>query len=294
MSTATKAQHTVPQSYLRRFTSTPAVQKQGKMMIWVFDKTTGQARQQKIRNAGFENKFYDFIRPDGVESSIENVLAEIENPFNLAIEAICSKPSKQMMLAHQVPLAHFVICQLLRTTSFRQQMRDMTTAMRAVFEREGSRVPAEFTADENDHAFFQTHFLVKQMPPLAAMLLDKAWMVMVNDTGTPFWTSDHPVFMHNRFQDPYRSTLGIACPGIEIYTPLSPRLTLLIFDPVQWLPMYSVSPALPTNINFVNAQQVAWSQRHIYASTGDFTLATQVLSQTPEFADPNRPRVNVG
>jgi len=62
VSTDTKAEHTVPQSYLRRFTSTPHLQKHSKMMIWVFDKALGQSRQQKIKNAGFENKFYDFTR----------------------------------------------------------------------------------------------------------------------------------------------------------------------------------------------------------------------------------------
>jgi len=133
--------------------------------------------------------------------------------------------------------------------------------------------------------------MLEQMTPLAAMLCDKAWMLLHNETGTPYWTSDHPVFLHNRIKDPYRSTLGLGCPGIEIHTPLSPRLALLIFDPVAWLPMYSVMPAQLTNVTFANAYQVSWSQRHVFASTGDFALAERMLMDTPGLGDPKRSRI---
>jgi len=87
-------------------------------------------------------------------SSSEGVLAEIENPFNQAVEAICATMSEEVMRTHQVPLAHFVIYQLLRTTSFRQQLRDMAALLGAAFERRGGRAP--FDPDENDHALFHT------------------------------------------------------------------------------------------------------------------------------------------
>lgn len=206
MSTETKAQHTVPQSYLRRFTSTPLTQKQSKMMIWAYDKASGEARQQKVKNVSYENKFYDFKRTDGSEASIEGILAEIENPFSLAISAVCADLSERAILRHQVPLAHFVACQLLRTTAFRQQLRDMADLFDDVFQREGTTPPFEHP-DENDHALFQTRFMLEQMTPLAAMLCNKAWMLLPNDTGVSYWTSDHPVFMHNSSKDPYKSTL---------------------------------------------------------------------------------------
>jgi uncharacterized protein DUF4238 len=48
-----KNQHTVPQSYLRRF----AVQRD---MIWVFDKVTRRSFLTNVRNVASEAGFYDF------------------------------------------------------------------------------------------------------------------------------------------------------------------------------------------------------------------------------------------
>jgi hypothetical protein len=219
--------------------------------------------------------------------SIEGSIGRLEK------DGQCADTSERPVRRHQVALAHFVICQLLRTTAFRQQLRDMAALLRDVFEREGTPPPFE-QPDKNEHAHCQTRFMLEHMTPLAATLCDKAWMLIPNDMGTPYWTSDHPVFMHNRFKDPYKGTLGLGVPGIEIYTPLSPSLTLLIYDPVERLPMYSVLPAIPANVTFVNEHQVSSSQRYIFANQDDFSPARRITDASPEIGDLKRPRVKAG
>ncbi|HXT33988.1 MAG TPA: DUF4238 domain-containing protein [Chloroflexota bacterium] len=287
--TQTKAQHTVPQFYLRRFASNQA-RNPSKLTIWCLDKVTGQERQQKIRNVGYENKFYNHVRADGVSVSIEDTLAEIEGRFAPAVEAICNDVSIPAIERHQVTLAHFVASQMLRTTIFRQQVHDITALANDVFTREGS--PAPFNPDANDYAAFQNEFLLKQTHTMARHLCNLKWALMPNPTKDPYWTSDHPVFRHNQNRDHFAATQGIASPGVEIYLPLSPWLALMMFDPAEpRLPQYSVLPAIPTNVVFVNEYQTTNSQRFIYASMNGFHLARRILAETPEIGNPMRPRV---
>ena len=60
-------------------------------------------------------------------------------------------------------------------------------------------------------------------------LLDKTWLLFRAHENSTFYTSDNPVTMHNSRRDPWRGTLGVAVEGIEIYVPLSPRITLALY-----------------------------------------------------------------
>jgi len=66
---------------------------------------------------------------------------------------------------------------------------------------------------------------------------------------------------------------------------------LLIYDPVERLPMYSVRPAVSDNVTFINEHQVSWSQRYVFADKGDFSLAQRIIRATPAIGDPKRPRI---
>ena len=63
---------------------------------------------------------------------------------------------------------------------------------------------------------------------------DLRYKLLVNNTGTPFLTSDHPVVLYNQYMErrqKFGSSIGLACRGLQIFLPLSPAVCLIMFDP---------------------------------------------------------------
>jgi hypothetical protein len=74
--------------------------------------------------------------------------------------------------------------------------------------------------------------------PIDRMLLFKMLLVLsskivTNKTQEPFITSDHLVVLYNQFLESrkkYGSNTGLACKGLEIFFPVSPKQLLILFD----------------------------------------------------------------
>jgi hypothetical protein len=49
----------------------------------------------------------------------------------------------------------------------------------------------------------------------------------------------------------------------------------------------------PDDINRFNQAQVVMSVRFLFSCSDNFSLASAYLKEHPEFADPNRPRLNI-
>jgi len=68
--------------------------------------------------------------------------------------------------------------------------------------------------------------------PLAPALMDLSMKLLVNESGVEFITSDSPVAVVNQWcmGDPKDGSTALACAGIEIFLPISPRFTVLFYD----------------------------------------------------------------
>jgi hypothetical protein len=88
--------------------------------------------------------------------------------------------------------------------------------------------------------------------------------------------------------------LGWACPGIQVFFPLSPALALCICDPEEYR-------ALPNEIwtddvehvKLQNDLQLRHATRFVFSRSGDFSLASQVLDAYPDVGDPSRRRTRI-
>ena len=56
-----KAQHYVPQVYLRNF----AIQRKNEFYIYCFDKVTRKIFKSNVKNVAHQTGFYDFMTSDG-------------------------------------------------------------------------------------------------------------------------------------------------------------------------------------------------------------------------------------
>jgi hypothetical protein len=137
-------------------------------------------------------------------------------------------------------------------------------------------------------------FDFKKLAQVAASLNKHLWMIGVNDTSHPFYTSDNPVVMNTPFKKQLVS-VGVESPGIEIAFPLSSNRLLLLADRLFYggaSDGLSVQMAAD-NVEYYNSLQVIHSERQIYCEKQDFDLVEDMIAENPELATPPSDRVDV-
>jgi hypothetical protein len=140
----------------------------------------------------------------------------------------------------------------------------------------------------------QIELLISEVLTFANIMLNMKWILFLNKTNFPYWTSDNPVSRYNPIDQSPFGNLGLLSKGIQIYFPLSTKLSLCLCDPN----MYHSFPEVyevknEQNVVFENHLQVKSSTRHIFSIDQDFSLAERMIKSTPELKDINRKRVTL-
>ena len=134
--------------------------------------------------------------------------------------------------------------------------------------------------------------IFKNVPQFAEILLQMKWILFINRTPMPFWSSDHPINRFNLVDAKPYGNLGLLCKGIEIHFALSPNVILSFCDPLIYklLPnRYEIKDI--QNVIFENWLQVAHSTGYIFSNDNDFSLAEKILRDNPSLRDINRKRI---
>ena len=233
-----KNQHYVPQFYQRRFSD------DGKNVgVYIVDqlKAIPQAPSKSQASADY---FYtsDTEKPKNVEkafSGIEGIAQEI-------MQKLDANPRSPLTKEESFSLYVFTILQLGRTLSPVQDTREMANMMlRKVIKAQveiskNSDNPelADYKdiTDEVINSITLTDEAAKKLTlgsylQMLPACIDLKSKVLINETATPFITSDNPVCLYNPFMEKMNCPLnGLGARGAFIYFPLSPRLALLIYD----------------------------------------------------------------
>ena len=123
----------------------------------------------------------------------------------------------------------------------------------------------------------------------AKYLWNKEWVVLVNKTKIPLWTSDNPISFYNTFgRSGYN--MGIFSPGIEIRFPLSSELLLFSYDPNTHPPILNKNKMSEDDVLLSNNTQIRTSTRFIYSAANSFEYASEYLKKYPRYKDPGRKR----
>jgi len=289
-----KIQHYVPQFYLRNFAN-----KDGSTYFTnCFDKVAQKIYTVNIDSIAAEKYFYD--DDEDTNQSVERKLGQMEATFSQTCSTLVKEEDVSVLSPDErKALAYFVTLQEVRTREFREMIRDMLKQLAErlsherlaeAFKKQLDRVSAEGYPKE-----FQIDFLIKEVPYLAAILNQMKWVLLRNKTSMPYWTSDHPVNRHNPNDLIPYGNLGLRSPGIEIYFPLSPKLALMICDPRGPGSLFDEKFSITDvqNVIFQNHLQVKWSTRHIFSPGEDFSLAQEMLKETPELGHERRKRMRV-
>jgi uncharacterized protein DUF4238 len=225
-----KVQHYVPRFLLRNHASGK------KDQLWAFDKQTRREFRSAVKNLAAESRFYDFETPIGV-ASLEDALSRVESRARAIVQGLCRSRLVAGLSEHdRISLSLFLATQFLRTQAPREFQRDLLEALRYRFKDE--QVGGELKrmledADEESHKTVALQVLASA-PKYIPFFMDKFWILLEAGASDPFFLSDNPVALANQRDFKPMGNLGLGVPGIEIYLPIAPNLTLGMLCQRNW------------------------------------------------------------
>jgi hypothetical protein len=289
---APKYQHYVPRFYLERFVDCDG-------FLWVFDKTQGQTFKIKPENIGGENHFYDILEIEkfgAIRSLMENQLAAIEAKAHKItkhwLRQIKNKTCLRIPEKYRNIMALYLTLQLHRTS----EARTVLVQFAQMLQREGEISP---TYDVNaDAQGLHTALLwdVESIKRCSTKVADCIWIFAYNDSGQPFYTSDHPALIKSSDHKMWMLGPRLFEPGMYIVFPLTPQWILYCKDRQFWHKLtkfdQSVSPVRFTKdmVNHENSGQVGMCNRFVFSNSPDFSFAREYCNLAPGVVDNKRDR----
>lgn len=305
-----KKQHCVPRFLLRNFAGTSPDH------LFGFDKQSVRAFGVSVGDAAAQNGFYDF-EISGSKASIEESLSELEYAASIGIAKIVANESLAALTTDdKSAIGLFCAVQLRRVQNYRAMQQDLVASLRRVILDSGAD-PAQvdgFGNPSEEDVRVATIRGVVDSEEMLPLLLSKCWAIQRAPADSPLWISDNPLARFNANDSAPYGNLGLAVRGIELHLPLSSKLSLWMACPtirmtvsetlakVSRTSASNSSPEVatlheimrgfdsgtpvtlsPENVRFLNALQVSFAERFIYASEESFILATQMIEDDAAF-----------
>ena len=303
-STLNTDMHYVPQCLLRGFEISP-----GSDQVFAFAKADDRTFPVGIRNVACERDFYTIEDSDALDQVMNRADGQLANLLRSIREKetiFWLSPEERTMLAG------FTILQSARTRAKLEQWKSIGKSFLEVAEKKGWRFedPSKFQMEPEEERNGFLSSIVPLTIECLPYLLDKRMLLYKADAKLPFWISDNPVALANTVNpgDGIRGTLGFTVPGIEVYLPVSSRLTLAFLCPsilegfevrcenvkrlgfIDWRSQNFLNGArrgLPVQLSrdetlYQNSLQVANAERFVFSCQNEYSEAANMLKNAPE------------
>lgn len=262
-----KKHHYVPKFYLRRFTP-------NERLINIYNLKA----RRKIIGASLSDQCYkDYMY--GKDGQTEKALCVIEGEASKLfkrIDAIISLP-KPLTEQHLTMLLHILI-QHGRTKYATEEMDEITDKMTketwAEYFKEQHNIDINrFRITMKDSARFSVQMSMRMYP----LLMDLHYKLFVNQTNVEFIASDNPVVYYNQLFNfrPVLGSAGTASKGLQIFLPLDPRKTLVLYDPAvyrvggNWI---AIPVTNPQDVYELNTLQMCSALDNVYFQDNDINM----------------------
>ncbi|HYN54799.1 MAG TPA: DUF4238 domain-containing protein [Methylotenera sp.] len=224
-------QHYVPKFYFRFFSQ------DGKRICVLNRKTGNSIEHAPIKGQASKNYFYG-------EESIENALSEIEGHFSVVLQELRKSVSfTNYSYQNLILFLQNLMLQKSRTISARQKSKPAIDRLIQLHLEVAINNDEEISDAEKKvlreslpyiSAESKQHQLVEMTIALecAEHLTDLLPVILLNKTNRPFIFSDAPVVFYNQHLKniTLRGVLGTQTPGLIIYYPLDPNISVLLID----------------------------------------------------------------
>lgn len=216
-----KNHHYVPRFYLRYFTS------QEKCIELFNLRTKRLIKKAPIKGQCCGDYFYG--KNIGYEKSLGEAEGQIANTFRAMFEL---RRLPRPFTAGHLLLCFHIVTQAYRTQYAADTLDELTDGMWKEILKHDPKVPQASLKDvligyDNPGLVALGH-AVRAFP----LLMDLEMALLLAPRGSEFITSDNPVIMSNKFMNwrSLSSNTGIASKGLQIFLPICPFLTLVMYD----------------------------------------------------------------
>jgi hypothetical protein len=301
-----KKQHYVPQLHLERFTFDGE-------RLYVYDKFNKKFYVANKRDVAEENFFYnipaELITQEFADRGIypqiyEDLLSTMEGKHKKAINDLLKMRADRILNGDlRILLAYFLAVQILRTRDSRNLIIQLQTKFMQSLADEVIKLNFPDDTDltpivKMKHEVI-AHLKVILNPefvgPISDMLSKHIWLIGLNETGHPLYTSDTPIVKRHYVEHKYMT--GWEGPGVEIVYPVSPNHALILLDRI-YFENYEEHDGLwvgitEAQVEYFNTLQAIHSYRQVYSSTNNFDLVEKICQEQPEVCSPDDKRVEV-
>lgn len=307
-------QHYVPRFLLRRFG------RGKKDQLHTYDKSTGTAFSRAACKLAAQYDYYDFEFM-GEAMTVEPAFADVEAKAGAHIARIVKE--RRLNLADPVErgeLARFFAVQLVRTPAQQATNGELFARMETWLRADGMP-DAYFAPDphvgcgENAERAMMARRIVSAPGAYGQAFFARTGALFETHEAHPYLIGDHPLVMHNEKPSDLRGNVGLAVEGIEIYFPISPRLTLGMLCPsirdrihselsntgagsgssgaavagnlspparlMQAMASGAPFDAGPEGSTFFNTLQIANAERFVFSADGSFSFLEDMLKRDP-------------
>lgn len=289
-----RVHHYVPRSVLRRFS--PDSERQ---YVFVFDKTSGRVWPGGMDPTGSTSDYNTLIQQDGTRLNFEADFGDTDARYANIGDELASRRSLIGLDANFLTsLADVAAVQLLRTPIVRSTLSSVPRTLVAQMRAKGFDAPADDELPDENQIRQSTREMIADRTWIRDALLAKDIRLFEPAGAARFWTSDHPVA---RFSSRPLGEIGLQSAGVEIYLPIAADLVVGFLCPSlrgsevpsegddgpASIPVMKVLRAgeplrvSDSVVNFFNHLQVRSSQRFLYGSDRDFSLAREMLRSQP-------------
>lgn len=306
--TKAKKQHYVPQSYLSRFARD--------RKLFAFDKNSRSTYPTNVGDIASERFFYDLPELDqlaGEAQSLEKSFHTFEQAGSEAIGRIIAAADNHddapIKEKDQIDLAIYLAVQFLRTKETRTlfiQTNELLT--KELFLRDLEKTHPEL-AQYRDAISLETtregrialHAQVLRdndfRNKISEALYLRSWILLKCGKGEVLYTSDHPAVAHSGHQSHAYGRGGLLSKASEFSIPLNSSYALLLVDPKFYPASVAQKGTIQTmrteNVIYQNHLQVLYSYQRVYCEVNDFSLADEMVSESPELGNPHLKRVTM-
>jgi hypothetical protein len=150
--------------------------------------------------------------------------------------------------------------------------------------------------NENFTKINHIQIMFQLVEDIANILVNYKWVILVNYTSTPFYTSDSPVVKRANLNHPAYS-YGFSSKGIEVIFPISPNYAINILEPsyiyekIPTLLEHTLFDCSEENVIHYNDLIVKQATSQVYSNQNDFKWAKKRVKETPAIANKNRQRI---
>ena len=318
-------QHYVPKCYLKNWVFND------KEQVYVYDRISKKIYSPNIQGIASERFFYDCDikalltqeRIDEILSTvdpklldnehfIEKYLADyVEDEFKRLIQTIIQKASTMnnweaencYCIKEEIKEAfsyHLAILSV-RLKSVRDDLLETNTLIEKLLSENNAseQTIANYRVDESDLAAIQGSMILNKenLATIAEGFYNLTWVVLLNQTSSPFVTSDNPICRRAHVTHPFLSMAGLNSPGVEVFFPLSPDVLLLMYDGEYHKYKSGHDRALRKvvlldNIDYYNSCEFFNSNRWTISSENDFSLIEKLVAKNPELLD-KKPHIEI-